>query len=227
MLKFILQMLDEKVMFPYRYGKLMERILPALDGVTSILDVGTGDGHLANYLSQASGCPIVGLDVCLQPHSYIKVHHYDGHTFPFEDNAFDCVMMVDMLHHTTNIDQMVSEAYRVARRFVLIKDHYWNNRLDKVTLHVADYLGNIPYNVPLPYNYLRLDEWKALFHRHNPGEISHATFKFNPLEPAHHIMVKLQIEQATVKPSVNGNHAKAHYTQPEPIENTNKVQEST
>lgn len=226
MLKFAMQMLDDKIMFPYRYGKLTQRISPLLDEVTSILDVGTGDGHLAHHLIHSSGCSIVGLDVCLQPHSYIEVHPYDGRVFPFKDNSFDCVMMVDMLHHTTNINEMVSEACRVARRFVLIKDHYWNNRLDKVALHVADYLGNIPYNVPLPYNYLRLDEWEKLFYRHNLGKVSHATFKYNRLEPAHHIMVKLQIEKMAVKQSVNGNQAKAHHKEPESVENTDKVQES-
>ena len=199
MLKTAMAMFDEKLLFPYRYGKLTQRMLPLLDRGSSVLDVGTGDGHLAHQLTHPSGCQFVGLDVCLQPHTFIKVYHYDGRVFPFRDNAFDCVMMVDMLHHTTNIDEMLSEARRVARRHVLIKDHYWSNRINKVTLHLADYLGNIPYNVPLPYNYLRLDEWGRLFRKHKLSEISRATFKYTRLEPAHHIMVKLQVEDSTTR----------------------------
>lgn len=218
MLKFVLRALDEKLLFPYRHNKLTERLLPLLNGVTNLLDVGTGDGHLAKHITQAVGCHTVGLDICLQPYSYIKVHPYDGHTFPFEDNTFDCVMMVDMLHHTTNIDQMISEACRVSKRFVIIKDHYWETRMDIITLHVADYLGNLPYNVPLPYNFFRLEEWKKLFYRHNLNEISQATFKYNRFEPAHHIMVKLETEKIAVNQSVNGAHMKPHHVQLQPIE---------
>jgi SAM-dependent methyltransferase len=195
MLKYVMRALNDRV-FPYRYVQLTERIAPLLDDVADVLDVGTGDGHLAHYLKEASGCHVTGLDVCLQPHSYIDVHHYDGRTFPFDDNAFDCVLMIDMLHHTEDIEQMLAEACRVARRFVLIKDHFWETRFDMVTLHVADYLGNIPYGVPLPYNYLRLEEWQSLFERHNLDELNRSTFKYMPLEPAQHIMTKLQLENA-------------------------------
>ncbi len=211
MLKNAISILDEKVLFPYRYGKLIQRMLPLLDMGSTVLDVGTGDGHLAHHLTQSSGCHIVGLDVCLQPRSYIEVQHYDGHIFPFQDDTFDYVMMVDMLHHTTNIDQMISEARRVARYHVLIKDHFWNNRLDKATLHLADYLGNIPYNVPLPYNYLRLDEWSRLFRRHKLSEISRDIFKYSRFEPAQHIMVKLRVDAMPARPAVNSRHPNAHH----------------
>ncbi len=198
MLKFVMRMLNERVSFPYRYTKLTEQIAPLLQDTTTVLDVGSGDGHLSRYLMEFTGCQMTGLDVCLQPHPYIDVHHYDGHTFPFADNAFDCVMMVDMLHHTNNIDRMLAEARRVARHFVIVKDHYWQNRMDRVALHLADYIGNIPYNVPLPYNFLHLEEWEAVFKRHHMGEISRSTFKYMPLEPAHHIMVKLRAEKPAI-----------------------------
>lgn len=195
MLKYVMRALNDRV-FPYRYVQLTERIAPLLHDVSDVLDVGTGDGHLAHHLKEASGCHITGLDVCLQPESYIDVHHYDGRTFPFDDNAFDCVLMIDMLHHTEDIERIVAEACRVARRCVLIKDHYWQTRIDMAMLHAADYLGNIPYGVPLPYNYLRLEEWESLFERHNLGEMNRATFKYMPLEPAQHIMAKLQLVNA-------------------------------
>jgi SAM-dependent methyltransferase len=224
MLKNVMAMFDEKLLFPYRYGKLTQRMLPLLDRGSTVLDVGTGDGHLAHHLTQSSGCHIIGLDVCLQPHTYIDVHHYDGCVFPFQDNTFDCVMMVDMLHHTTNIDEMLSEARRVSRQHILIKDHFWNNRIDKAVLHMADYLGNIPYNVPLPYNYLRLEEWGRLFRRHKLSEVSRATFKYSRLEPAQHIMVRLQVDAIPARPGVHGRHPNAHHTHRQQVEHAVREQ---
>jgi SAM-dependent methyltransferase len=208
-LRFAIRKFNDQFAFPYRYGKLTERLAPLLHDVDSVLDVGTGDGRLGRHLMDATGCHITGLDVCLQPHPHIKVHHYNGRKFPFADDTFDSVLMVDMLHHANNIEQMLSEAHRVARRFVIVKDHYWNTRLDVATLHVADYLGNIPYGVPLPYNYLRLNEWQDMFKRHGLEELECATFKYNRLEPAHHIMVKLRAQDVKPKRSATSHQQPA------------------
>ncbi len=207
MLKVVMRMLYDRLMRPYRSARLKDRLIPLIDEGASVLDVGTGDGQLAHTIKEAARCNMVGLDVCLQPHSSIEVRHYDGHSFPFEDDSFDCVMMVDMLHHTTDIDRIFFEACRVSRRFLIVKDHYWKTPLEALTLRVADYMGNTPHNVPLPYNYLRLEEWENLFHRHNLDQISRATFKYHRLEPAHHIMVKLQTKDKAALRTEREPHA--------------------
>jgi hypothetical protein len=185
--------LDENVFFPHRYAELTERLRPHLADVTSVLDVGASCGRLARRLMDATGCHIVGIDVCLQPHSQIEVLRYDGRTFPFPDGRFDCVMMVDMLHHSIDIAQMLREACRVARRYVLIKDHYSDTPLDLAGLRLADYLGNAPYGVSLPYNYLRPEEWSGLFHRHGLKAVSTDNFRLHLLDPCKHMVVKLQV----------------------------------
>ncbi len=188
--------LAEKVFFPYRYAELTERLSPHLQDVPSVLDVGASCGRLARRLMDATGCHIVGVDVCLQPRSHIEVRYYDGRTFPFADGEFDCVIMVDMLHHSVDIEQMIREACRVSRRYVLIKDHYWDTSFDLVGLRVADYLGNAPYGVSLPYNYLRLEEWARLFHRHNLKAASMDTYRRHPLDPCKHIVAKLRAAES-------------------------------
>lgn len=190
--------LNEHIMFPYRYTQLTNRLSPFLCDVTNVLDVGASDGRLARQLSETTGCHITGIDVCLQPASYIEVRHYDGHIFPFADDTFDCVLMVDMLHHTTNIQQALSEARRVARHFILIKDHYWDTRIDVMALSVADYMGNAPYDIPLPYNYLRLADWESLFRQLDLRAVKRATFKYNRLDTLKHVIVKLQIEKTAM-----------------------------
>ncbi|XWX04328.1 class I SAM-dependent methyltransferase [Aggregatilineales bacterium SYSU G02658] len=191
MLKQILRTFDEKVLFPYRHTQLTKKLLPMIDNVSTILDVGTGDGHLAHLISQETGAQILGLDVCPQPHPHIDIHLYDGQKFPFPDKTFDCVLMIDMLHHTNNVSQMMKEACRVSSQFVIVKDHFWKNRFDLSVLYVADYLGNIPYGVPLPYNFLSLLQWHDLFAEQSHTVVDIDTFKFNYLEPGQHILAKL------------------------------------
>jgi len=193
-----MRVFNDHILLPYRQSKLKERIAPFLHDVGTVLDVGTKDGRLAYELMKITECHMTGLDVYIQPQSYIDVHHYDGGVFPFSDNSFDCVLMIDMLHHTEDMDKMLAEACRVARRFVIIKDHYWETRLDLIALHVGDFLANVPYNVPLTYNYNRLAEWMSLFKRHKLEEIDHVAFKFNPLEPSYHIITKLLLPKATL-----------------------------
>ncbi len=187
-----LEYLDEKIFFPYRYQQLTEMLSPHLKEVGTVLDVGSSCGRLARRLADKTRCSIVGVDVCLQPNAYIDVHHYDGQHLPFHDSTFECVMMVDMLHHVDHIEQVLSEARRVSRRYLLIKDHYWENRFDLLGLRVSDYIGNAPYGVPLPYNYLRLEAWQTTFERLNLTVASCQTWKYHPLDPCDHVVFILQ-----------------------------------
>jgi SAM-dependent methyltransferase len=194
MFKFVMRKFNDAFVLPYRHNKLIDILMPFLNDVGTVLDVGPKDGKLAYDLMEKSECQMTGLDVHLQPYTYIDVHHYDGGTFPFSDNAFDCVMMIDMLHHTENIEQILSEAKRVARRFVIIKDHYWQTRFNLLSLYLGDYLANMPYGVPMTYNYLRLAEWGRLFEQLQLAKVECSTFKYTFLEPAAHIVVKLHMK---------------------------------
>lgn len=187
----LVRALQENLFFPYRLSALTRRLGPYLGGVTSVLDVGASCGRLARRLAHATGCAITGVDVLLQPTSYVEVILYDGQTLPFNDGAFDCVMMIDMLHHCLDIKQIVREARRVARRYVLIKDHHWDTAVDWACLCVADYLGNAPYGIALPYQYLRIDEWAGLFRRTNLAVVSQGAWRYFALDPCKQFVVKL------------------------------------
>ena len=46
---------------------------------------------------------------------------------------------------------------------VIIKDHFAENWLDHETLALMDWVGNAPYGVALPYNYMSRSEWTKAF----------------------------------------------------------------
>jgi SAM-dependent methyltransferase len=106
---------------------------------------------------------IEGVDVMLRPRTQIPVTKYDGVSLPFEDRSFDYVTIVDVLHHTEDPAAVLSEAARVARQGVVLKDHLLEGVLAGPTLRFMDWVGNRGHDVVLPYNYLSNDRWQGAF----------------------------------------------------------------
>lgn len=90
-----------------------------------ILDVGCGDGLLCAALgAKRPDMTLRGIDVLPREHTHIPVEMFDGVRIPFEDDSFDAVLFSDVLHHTGDPTVLLREARRVARRCVLIKNHF-------------------------------------------------------------------------------------------------------
>jgi SAM-dependent methyltransferase len=141
----------------------IERLLPA---GSLVLDVGTGDGQIASRWRQAcSGLSVEGIDVLVRGRTHIPVSAFDGRTIPYPDKSVDVVTFVDVLHHTEDAQLLLSEAARVARRSIVIKDHLAETPLDHWTLRLMDWVGNAPHGVVLPYNYLSYETWMLCFER--------------------------------------------------------------
>lgn len=134
----------------------------------SVLDVGCGDGLLASLLAERfPATEFSGIDVLVRDDTHVPIEHFDGNVIPFEDNSFDTVMMIDVLHHTDDPSVLLREAHRVARKHVILKDHTRDGFMAQSTLRFMDYVGNAHHGVALPYNYLSKAEWDLLF-----GELS-------------------------------------------------------
>lgn len=130
----------------------------------SILDIGCGDGLLAKQLTErVPGTTITGVDVLVRPNTHIPVHSFDGSRIPFDDNSFDIVLMVDVLHHAGDPRKLLRETKRVARRHIIIKDHTREGILAHATLASMDWVGNIHQGVQLTYNYWSRKEWDDAF----------------------------------------------------------------
>lgn len=155
--------LNEKIFFPIREWRLKELLFPHLGNIRSLLDVGCGNGRIAWALEKKLGVKVVGVDKLVQKNAVIPVKKYSGQTLPFADNSFDAVLLVDVVHHEVEQKRLIREARRVSRKYVLIKDHYWENGLDKILLKWADDMGNKIYGIALPYKFLNLQTWENLF----------------------------------------------------------------
>ena len=111
----------------------------------------------------------------VRPNTHIAVAAFDGMHIPFDDGSVDIVSFVDVLHHTDDPLILLREAARVARRYVLIKDHLRDGLFAAQTLRFMDWVGNYGHDVVLPYNYLRRADWHRLFRPERQSPLTSAS----------------------------------------------------
>ena len=103
-------------------------LLDAMDAhAHRVLDVGCGDGTLTARLAERSD-RVIGIDDSLLPlrlargefdrrrlHRTPLLMNADARRLPFPDDAFDCVVLADVIEHIDAPDAVMSEAHRVLR----------------------------------------------------------------------------------------------------------------
>lgn len=115
--------------------KLLELI--SAEHVTSILDVGSGNGYLLERLAQLHVWKrIGGVDVAPSKKidSIFEFHAGALPNLPFNDNEFDVVTCTHVLEHVLDVPASVQELIRVARKKVLVvvpRQRYYYYTLDE------------------------------------------------------------------------------------------------
>jgi SAM-dependent methyltransferase len=160
------EVLHHKLVFSRRVEKLTQALDSLIPASASILDVGCGNGLISSKLQRLSpGRDFTGIEVMQREACMIPCRTYDGKTIPFPPAAFDYVMFVDVLHHTAVAEDLLRQAKTIARRGIVIKDHYCESRLDYYTLSFMDWVGNAQYGIALPHLYKAAAEWREMFAR--------------------------------------------------------------
>ena len=108
-----------------RYRVLLDAMDP---GARYVLDIGCGDGTLTYRLAERAGT-VCGVDDSLLPlrlarnefdrrsaHRRPLLTNADARQLPFADEAFDCVVMADVIEHIDAPDAVMSEAHRLLRK---------------------------------------------------------------------------------------------------------------
>lgn len=156
--------LHHKYVFLRRIDVLSNQIAAQIPDNIRVLDIGCGDGTISKLiLDKKKNLTIEGIDVFSRESCAIPFKIFDGKTIPHANNEFDATLFVDVLHHTTNIKELIAEASRVSSKYIIIKDHHYNNALDFGILKFMDWIGNAPHGVKVIYNFKNLDFWKTTF----------------------------------------------------------------
>ena len=130
-----------------------------------LLEVGSGPGSVLVEFRKA-GFQIDAVDVTDTSYSpALAPTLYDGQRMPYANDAYDTALLLTVLHHTSNPDDILMETARVARRIIILEDVYdgpWQRKYTKV----ADSLTNLEF-FGHPHSNRSDAEWRNSFARQN------------------------------------------------------------
>jgi ubiquinone/menaquinone biosynthesis C-methylase UbiE len=127
-----------------------------------VLDIGAGDCRLDELLQRRVGCEIVPVDVEDFNETNLPLTLFDGKRLPFDDNSFDVVLLIFVLHHAQDVKACLEEARRVARGSVLVFEDVTTNLWDRFLFRIfhrwLDWWEGISY----PYREWSQSQWTEL-----------------------------------------------------------------
>ncbi len=172
-------------------NRLADRLAPFLKESKKGLDIGSSSGRLDSIIEKKVNVQITGVDIYLPENPLIEVILFDGKKLPFRDDSFDFVMLVDTIHHIKHQEKILREARRVTKKFVLIKDHYFENGFDLFMLKLFDFLFNAPFGIHLEYSFLNTAQWNRLFSRVGLKLASEEKYRYG-LDPLKQVIFLLE-----------------------------------
>lgn len=129
----------------------------------ALLEVGSGPGSVLSVFRE-DGYKIDGIDIRDSSYrSSLKPTLYDGTTMPFESRSYDASLLLTMLHHTPDPEDILREAMRVSRRLIIIEDVY-DTPLQRKYTKLADKVTNLEF-FGHPHTNRSDSEWRATFER--------------------------------------------------------------
>jgi SAM-dependent methyltransferase len=172
----VLDRMHEAYVHGRRVRRLSDHLSRLVPSACSLLDIGCGDGKLAQLLlERRPDLRIEGVDVLVRKKTWLPVKPFDGTNLPYAESSFDGVMLIDVLHHTLDPMPLLRQALRVTRRWVIVKDHVRCGPGAALRLRFMDYVGNARHRVALPYNYQSASEWSALYQSLNVRVVAEVT----------------------------------------------------
>ncbi|HZQ06642.1 MAG TPA: class I SAM-dependent methyltransferase, partial [Anaerolineae bacterium] len=95
---------------PTREEIIVQNVTPFLKPDYHILEIGAGNGLVAEMLHRTTGANFTLLDVVDYNRSAFPLHLYDGRALPFDDNTFDLSLLIFVLHHNPDPRPVLREA---------------------------------------------------------------------------------------------------------------------
>jgi SAM-dependent methyltransferase len=178
MVKWLLKLIHKPI-YARRLAVLASKLISHLETGDKVLDIGCGSGMLGEAVLKYRGCPngvtYRGLEKSKRGGEPIEVLEYKAGQLPFVDQAFDVVILADVLHHEEQKDFLLSEAARVSKRVLVVKDHKPEGFLGFWRVCFLDWAANNPYEVKCLYRYHTREEWRVMFEEHGLIPISEET----------------------------------------------------
>lgn len=159
--------LQEKLrrMYLDRANQIFDHIGKYLSGKDTILDIGCGTGSIAKLIKKKKKSAVTLVDVqynimCDQ----YPVIIYNGQKLPFADNQFTTSLLITVLHHTKDANQVIEEAKRVTSDKIIVIEDIFTDLPGRAITFVGDCLINWEFHSPQT-NHTQ-GEWSDIFKSH-------------------------------------------------------------
>jgi ubiquinone/menaquinone biosynthesis C-methylase UbiE len=136
---------------------------------TETLDLGGGSGEVAK-LMQAHGCDVSIADVLDWRKVDMPFIQVNNNQMEIPDGSFDQVVLLTVYHHTNDIQALIKETFRVAKKRVIFMESVTENLIgyqygawiDWFYNHVIHYSSDIDKKINVPCNFLPATGWEQL-----------------------------------------------------------------
>lgn len=125
-----------------------------------VLDLGGGWGFYDAPLRARGHQPVI-MDVVKPGLQKAPVFLYDGTRIPFKDDTFDAVLLITMLHHTPEPENILREARRVTRDKLIVIEDVYHHPAGRWWTILRDRLYNFEY-FGHPCSFKKSAEWEQL-----------------------------------------------------------------
>lgn len=132
---------------------------------SKVLDIGSGSGIVANIIRKKRDVEVVCLDIADNNKTKQEVIVYDGKRIPFENELFDIALLIFVLHHSKNSENILKEAHRILKpggQLIVFEDTY-SNIFQYIVTAAMDIVLNVWDFTPLPLQFKKEEVWKRIF----------------------------------------------------------------
>lgn len=149
----------------YRANSFLKLFQKHIIRNSAILDFGTGWGSFSHILKE-QGHKVTSIDITNKSlHDDVTPIIYDGENLIFKDHNFDISLVITVLHHTPNPEDLLIEISRVSKKIIIVEDIY-QTKLGEFTTKFFDSLTNLEFRSH-PHSNKTDVEWKKLFKKLN------------------------------------------------------------
>jgi SAM-dependent methyltransferase len=138
-------------------------VAPHIPDGSRLLDVGAWDCRVSRLFRDRLGCDVTAADVVDKNRTDVPLVVYDGARLPFDDDSFDVVTILYVLHHAADDGAILAEAARVCRPGgrILIAEDQAETRWEKaiaIGFHV--WLLSVTF-MGWKGSFRTIDDWRA------------------------------------------------------------------
>lgn len=149
---------DSSLIVRYANSRFFNTINTLVDSISSnrILDLGCGEGMALDQIGARYSIPPVGIDIDAD-RVYLAMRQVSRFPYvigsvqelPFKDNAFDMVMILEVLEHVGEPETALQEALRVTSKYLLasVPNEPWWRIGNMIRLKYLSEWGNTPEHI--------------------------------------------------------------------------------